>query len=108
MVELRHYCNLISKEISRAARDGSLTFIQSKNSTPQPSIEELKKQFPTLTSKEIQEILSSNPSYEGTEELPTPPSFVKGSQAGAQIKLQNKETAAANAKSFSDLLKSAT
>lgn len=114
MVELRHYCNLIKKEISKAVADGSLCLIPSTKAEPKkkavrkPTIEELQKQFPTLTAAEIQEILeNSNTDKEIQTEPPIPQFVIKPTeQQKPKVKTQKQLADEANAKSFSDLLKS--
>ena len=67
MVELRHYCNLIKKEITEAAKKGELDIIpkpKEKAFTKDPdskpiTFERLQKEFPNLTAEEIRDILDT-------------------------------------------------
>ena len=113
MVELRHYCNLIKKEINDSAKKGELDIIQkpkekchAKDPNSRPiTQEQLQKEFPSLTLEEIKDILETARHEEGhentTQKVQAPPKFYTKQE---QIETKEEKEKAENARKFESLL----
>ncbi len=101
MVELRHYLNLVKEDVDRASRSGELSLsnnLQDKGnqsnqtdakSKKVPSMDELKRQFPSLTEAEIMSVIEKAREDTAKEdekkrkekgEVKPPPSFIAKSE----------------------------
>lgn len=100
MVELRHYLTLIKDRVSLASSDGTLKRAMTASpqnigdntppilkAAPMPSMDELRRQFPSLTDEEIEEAITKAAKERKEEEekrratetsnaIPPPPSFI--------------------------------
>ena len=101
MVELRHYLNLVKEDVDRASRSGELSLSNhlpdkgNTSNTPDaeskkaPSMDELKRQFPSLTEAEIMSVIEKAREDTAKEEekkrkengdVKPPPSFIAKSE----------------------------
>lgn len=113
MVELRHYCNLIKKDIDESAKKGELDIISKPKGSPftkdpnsKPiTFEQLQKEFPSLTAEEIRDILDTARQEQKKEKtsrkVQEPPKFYTKQE---QTQTKEEKEKAENARKFESLL----